>query len=203
MHALWVDRLTTKKSIGMSPYQLVYGMDAVFPTSLGVLVMKLLQEVQSEENDMQRRLNQTIHLQQSREEVYKRTQALQENIKKIFDRRTKANDFQIGDKVLKWDSRKEDKGKHGKFENFWKGPYIICLARGNNAYFLQELDGEDIFGGLLNGRTLKHYFCQEPYSKIIFHCTYHCLMKGHQEKNTKIGKMENRADLKRGTIRRK
>ena len=101
----------------MSPYQLVYRMDVDFPTSLGVPVMKLLQEVQSEENDMQRRLNQTIHLQQSREEVYKRTQAVQENIKKIFGRRAKENDFQIGDNVLNWDSRREDKGKHGKFEN--------------------------------------------------------------------------------------
>jgi hypothetical protein len=36
VHALWADRLTTKRSIGMSPYQLVYGMDVVFPTSLGV-----------------------------------------------------------------------------------------------------------------------------------------------------------------------
>ena len=57
VYALWANRLTTKKSINMSPYQLVYGMDAVFPTSLGVLVMKLLQEVQLEENNMQRRLN--------------------------------------------------------------------------------------------------------------------------------------------------
>ena len=52
VHALWADRLTTKKSINMSPYQLVYGMDAVFPTSLGVPVMKLLQEVKTEENYM-------------------------------------------------------------------------------------------------------------------------------------------------------
>jgi len=46
VNALWEDRLTTKRSIGMSPYQLVYGMDVVFPTYLGVLVMKLLEEVQ-------------------------------------------------------------------------------------------------------------------------------------------------------------
>jgi hypothetical protein len=45
VHALWADRLTTKRSIGMSPYQLVYGIDFVFPTSLGVPVMKLLQEL--------------------------------------------------------------------------------------------------------------------------------------------------------------
>jgi hypothetical protein len=43
--ALWEDKLTAKRSIGMSPYQLVYGMDVVFSTSLGVLVMKLLQEI--------------------------------------------------------------------------------------------------------------------------------------------------------------
>ena len=45
VHALWVDRLTTKKSIEMSPYQLVYRVDAVFPTNLGVLVIKLVQEI--------------------------------------------------------------------------------------------------------------------------------------------------------------
>jgi len=43
--------------------------------------------------------------------------------------------------VLKWNSRREDKGKHGKFENLWKGPYIISALRGNSAFFLKELDG--------------------------------------------------------------
>jgi hypothetical protein len=71
--ALWVDRLTTKRSIGMSPYQLVYGTEAIFPTSLGVLVMKLLQEIQAEPNDSQRRINQMIHLQQTREDVFNKT----------------------------------------------------------------------------------------------------------------------------------
>ena len=43
-YALWVDRINTKRAIGMSPFQLVYGTKVVFPTSLGVPVMKLLQE---------------------------------------------------------------------------------------------------------------------------------------------------------------
>jgi hypothetical protein len=42
--ALWADRVSTKKSIGTSPFQLVYGTDAIFPASLGSLVMKYLQE---------------------------------------------------------------------------------------------------------------------------------------------------------------
>jgi hypothetical protein len=52
VNALWEDRITTKRSNGMSPYHLVYGMDAIFPTSLGVPIMKLLQEVQVEPNDI-------------------------------------------------------------------------------------------------------------------------------------------------------
>jgi transposase InsO family protein len=102
--SLWADILTTKRSIGMSPYQLVYGTEAVFPTSLGVPVMKLLQEMQVEPNDSQRRINQMIHLQQSREEVYNKTQVVQERIKKIFDKRTKEDDFVLGDLVLRWDA---------------------------------------------------------------------------------------------------
>ena len=138
VHALWANRLTVKKSIGMSPYQLVYGTDAIFPTSLGVPVMKLIQEVQSEDDDMTRRIHQTIHLQKTREEVYIRAQQLQENIKKLFEKRTKESYFEIGDKVFKWDSRRGDKGKHGKFDNLWQSPYLIQSTIGNNAFFLEN-----------------------------------------------------------------
>ena len=51
-----------KKSIGTSPYELVYGIEAVFASSLGVPVMTLLQEAQVEPIDIQGRINQTIHL---------------------------------------------------------------------------------------------------------------------------------------------
>ena len=44
--------------------------------------------------------------------------------------------------MLKSDSRREDKGKHGKFENLWKGPYLTQSVRGHNALFLQGLNGE-------------------------------------------------------------
>jgi hypothetical protein len=57
--------------------------------------------------------------------VYNQTHVIQENIKNIYDRRTTEDDFELGDLVLKWDSINEDKGKHGEFDSFWKGPYII------------------------------------------------------------------------------
>jgi hypothetical protein len=44
-------------------------------------------------------------------------------VKRNFDRKAKPNDFQQGDLVLKWGAQHEDKGKHGKFDHLWKGPY--------------------------------------------------------------------------------
>ena len=133
-------------------------MDAVFPSSVGVPVMNIIQESQVEINDIQRKINQIIHLQQTREEVYKKSQVIHDKIKKIFDKRSKEDDFYIGDQVLKWDSRREDKGKHGKFDFLWKGPYVIYGYRGNNSFFIKDLDGTDIQEGPVNGRMLKHYY---------------------------------------------
>ena len=56
----------------MSPFQLVYGAEVIFPVSLGLPVMKLLQEQDEEPNHMQRRINQLIELNQMREREYDR-----------------------------------------------------------------------------------------------------------------------------------
>lgn len=41
-YALWVDTVSTKRVIGMSPFQLVYGTNVIFPDSLGLPVNKFL-----------------------------------------------------------------------------------------------------------------------------------------------------------------
>jgi hypothetical protein len=81
-----------------------------------MIVMKL-QEQEVEPNDIQRRINQLIHVHQLREEVYKNTKVHQDKMKKVFDKQTKVDDFKVDDLVLKWDARNEDKGKHGKFDH--------------------------------------------------------------------------------------
>ena len=98
-----------------------------------------------------------IHLQQTREEVFQNTSKLHDKIKQIYDKKTKQDDFKIGDVVLRWDARNEDKGKHGKFDNLWKGPFNIVASRGQNEYLLEEMDGQSCLGELVDGRLLKHY----------------------------------------------
>ena len=67
VYALWENRVSTKKSIGTSPFQLVYGTDAIFLASLGMPMMKYIQEENSELNPTQRRINQQNKLHQIRE----------------------------------------------------------------------------------------------------------------------------------------
>jgi hypothetical protein len=59
---------------------------------------------------------------------------------------------------LRWDSRREDKEKHGKFDNLWYGPFRITKVMNNNTFLLHNLDNTEIFGDPVNGRFLKHYF---------------------------------------------
>ena len=132
--ALWEDRVSTKKSIGTSHFQLVYGTYIVFPASLGILVLKLLQDQEEERNPMQNKINNLIELQEIREDVYHKSQIFQEKMKYIFDRKVKNDDFHLQDLVIKWDARIENKGKHEKFDHSWKGPYQIATYSGNNAY---------------------------------------------------------------------
>ena len=64
IHALWDDKISSKKSIGTSPFQLVYGLEAIFPNSLSLPVMRLLQEEDVETHPTQRRMYQLVEMQQ-------------------------------------------------------------------------------------------------------------------------------------------
>jgi hypothetical protein len=155
--SLWEDRVSTKKSIGTSPFQLVYGTDVVFLASLGTPMRKLLQEQDVESNAIQRRINQLVEVQQIKEGFLDKAQLFKDKMKNIFDRRTKLDDFQQGDLVLKWDARYEKKIKHGKFNHLWKVPYEITTNQGKNTYMLQEVNIDLMAGSPINGHFLKHY----------------------------------------------
>ena len=95
-------------------------------------------------------------------------------MKEIFEKRTKPDDFHIGDMVLQWDAPHEEKGKHGKFDHLWKGSYKISEFRGNNAYVLEEMEGGLVYGAPVNDMLYKHFFCKTTQSH--YHCIYRFLL---------------------------
>jgi hypothetical protein len=70
-----------KKSLGTSPFQLVYVAEAVFPTHLTLPVEKFFQDYEGEPNHMIRRIHQIVEVPQSREQVRDATYSHQQKIK--------------------------------------------------------------------------------------------------------------------------
>ena len=105
-----------------------------------------------------------------REKIFLSAKEKKAQTKNFFDQRTKANDFQEEDMVLKWDAKKEKKGLHEKFDHLWWGPFKIVVARGRNAFMLKNLDDTEFRGGHVNGQLLKHYFPLFV-TEIPLHCT--------------------------------
>jgi len=74
-------------------------------------------------------------VQQPREQLKQNTYDYQEK----FDKRVKERNFELEDLVLKWDARRVDKGKHGKFDNIWLGPFHIKEVQYDNTFILKEM----------------------------------------------------------------
>jgi transposase InsO family protein len=73
-YALWENCISTKRSISIFPFQMVYGTDVVLPINLALPVMKLWQDQNEEPNHVTRRINHLIEVQQHRVEVDEKLQ---------------------------------------------------------------------------------------------------------------------------------
>ena len=56
-------------------------------------------------------------------------------MKHLYEKRAIERKFKIGDMVLMWNARMEDKGKHGKFDPMWLGTYKILIKMAKTHIF--------------------------------------------------------------------
>ena len=157
--SLWADRITQKASIGTSPFNLVYGKEAVLPTNVILLSLALIQFIEeTPSSSIQLRHDQILKLEEEREKSKVIHAKHQQIIKSSFDSLSSGSkQFQVGDLVLKWDKAHEEKGKHIKFQKMWLGPFQICEKIGHSTFILQDLSGlrESL---PVNGLILKKFF---------------------------------------------
>ena len=90
----------------LHPFQMVYSVDVVLPINLSLPVIKLWQDAKEEPNDVTKRINQLVEVQQNRAEVDEKLQRYQYNMKAFFDKKAKDREFLPDDLVLKWGARK-------------------------------------------------------------------------------------------------
>jgi len=113
---------------------MVYGIDIILPINLALPVMKIWKDANEETNDVTRRINQIIEVQQNRAEVDDKLRKYQYNMKALFIKKAKYREFLPDNLVLKWDNRKEYARKHGKFDHLWLEPFRIAVVEGKKSF---------------------------------------------------------------------
>ena len=84
-------------------------------------------------------MHELVGLTKTRREASLKNQKLQLQVKTLYDKRMASRKFEDGDLVLMWNARIEDKGKHGKFDPIWLGPYLIETTWSEDSYVLKDL----------------------------------------------------------------
>ena len=138
--ALWAYRTSFCTSTGVTPYSLVFGMEAVLPVEIEMGSLTVALEYQISEIEWaQSHYDQLSLLDERRLRVADHVQAYQRKMTRAFRKRVKPMKFQKSDLVLKV-LRGLINDPRGKFRPNWSGPYVIRDLTREGAVWLTDLD---------------------------------------------------------------
>lgn len=163
--ALWADRITTKRTTGMTPFRMLYGREAVLPIEMQIetFAMVNLSTQWSTEELLEARLTQLLQQTEEHEAIKARLRKYKKKMKKYFDKKKpiRRKRLQVGDAVLLYEGKlMEKKGK--KFQFPWLGPYVIRQVMPHGSYKLRELNGTHL-NNTYTGHRLKIYLHREHF----------------------------------------
>jgi len=130
-------------STKVSPYQLVYGHNAVLPWEIKIGSRQLSFQDQLAADDYATLM--TDELDDLAGHRLRALMSIEENNKRVarwYDKKVKAKEFADGDLVWKLILPIGTKSsKFGKWSPNWEGPYRISRSAPGNAYILETLEG--------------------------------------------------------------
>jgi hypothetical protein len=154
--ALWAYRTAYKSTTGFTPFQLVYGLEAILPIELEVESLRIaIDERMGDTESLEARFQDLVRLDEERSAALLRTEAIQKRRKSYYDSKIKPKTFRINDWVLLYDSRYMK--FPGKFQFRWLGPYQVKEVFPNGSVQLADLGGR-FFVTRINGNRLKRYY---------------------------------------------
>ncbi|GKB28932.1 reverse transcriptase domain-containing protein [Tanacetum coccineum] len=146
--ALWAFRTAFKTPIGCTPYKLVYGKSCHANFDL---------KTAGDHRKLQ--LNELNEL---RDQAYENSLIYKERTKKLHDSKIKNRIFNVGDRVLLFNSRLKIFSE--KLKTRWSGPFTITKVFPYGTIELSQPDGPNF---KVNGHRVKHYFGEDLPPKVV------------------------------------
>ena len=154
--ALWAYRTSIKNTTKFTPFQLVYGLEAMLSIECGIPSLKLAVELLPDTSPEEERLLYLEILDKNRRLAALVIEAQKKQVKAHFDQTVSPCSFIEGNLILLYDQA-HDKLGIGKFQPMWHGPYIFKHVLQNGAYELIDYEGCPL-AQPKNGLYLKKYY---------------------------------------------
>ncbi|XP_014496751.1 uncharacterized protein LOC106758332 [Vigna radiata var. radiata] len=155
--ALWAYRTAMETSMGLSPFQLVYGKTCHLPVEMkhkALWALKLLNFDPHETQSKRRR--QMLELKKMRLHAYDSSKSYKEKVKFYHDRKLIKRAFNPWQQVIFFNSRL--KLFLRKLESKWSGPFMITNVHPHGAVELMDSTASDPSKSwVVNRQRLKHY----------------------------------------------
>ena len=137
---LWAYRTSVRNATGLTPFQLVYGLEAILPIQCEISSLKLAIDLLPDTSEEEAHLLNLIHHDETRHEAQLANEAHKRRIKEQYNKNFQPCIYSEGDLVIIHDQEADVIGT-GKFEPLWHGPYIFKIVLAKGAYELVDYNG--------------------------------------------------------------
>ena len=156
---LWAHRISRHGATKITPFELVYGQEAILPVEVNLDAYRLAKQNDISGVDYYNSMMDNID-----EVTDKRMKALKEiekdklRVARAYNKKVKDKSFQVGDLVWKTILPLGMKSnKFGKWSPSWEGPYRVVKVIFGNSYMMETLQGDRLPRAII-GKYLKKFY---------------------------------------------